>query len=84
MKVYEAKGIRVDDSNLVSGRRFEGNGEKSKNTGGARKKTEISVQDLLINSLNLHEDAQHHHQESMQLKIEKLRLLKDKIDPSSK
>ena len=84
MKVYEAKGIRVDDNNLVSGRRFEGNGEKSKNTGGARKKTEISAQDLLIISLNLHEDARHHHQESMQLKIEKLRLLKDKIDPSSK
>ena len=48
MKVYEAKGIRVDDSNLVSGRRFEGNGEKSKNTGGARKKQKFQPKTYLL------------------------------------
>ena len=39
MTFYNAKGIRVDDNNLVQGRRYEKTGKKSRNWFSARKKS---------------------------------------------
>ena len=71
-KLFEAKGIRVDDNNLVSGRRYENTG-KSQNWGGARKKVVKTAADLQSESIIFHEDAKSYLNEQTKLKIEILK-----------